>query len=227
MSNIKIAIDGPAGAGKSTIAKYIAEKLQYTYIDTGAMYRAVGFFALQNNLAFDEASLNNVIDKIDIDIFYLNGKQHIKLLGEDITDKIRSQQVSMAASDVAKIKSVRLKLVEIQRKLAEKYNVIMDGRDIGTYVLPDAQIKIFLTADVADRAKRRYDELIQKGDNVTFDYVLEDMKKRDYNDSNREFAPLRKAEDAVEVETTGFELDKSIEIIYSIIIDKIGNIQIK
>ena len=223
MANYSIAIDGPGGAGKSTIAKIIAKKLGIIYIDTGAMYRAVGLFAVRRGIdTLDSDALSEVLDEIDIDIENTDGEMHIFLCGEDVSDKIRTPEISMAASNVARSVPVRLKLVELQRKLAKKTSVIMDGRDIGSYVLPNAEAKIYLTADVEDRAKRRYDELILKGEKVEFDDVLEDMKKRDFNDSNREFAPLCKAEDAILVNTTGFELEESVEKLFEIIMSIIA-----
>ena len=223
MANYSIAIDGPGGAGKSTIAKIIAKKLGIIYIDTGAMYRAVGLFAVRRGIdTLDSDALSEVLDEIEIDIENSGGEMHIFLCGEDVSDKIRTPEISMAASNVARSVPVRLKLVELQRKLAEKTSVIMDGRDIGSYVLPNADAKIYLTADVEDRAKRRYDELILKGEKVEFDDVLEDMKKRDFNDSNREFAPLCKAEDAILVNTTGLELEDSVEKLFEIIMSIIA-----
>ncbi|MBR6524244.1 MAG: (d)CMP kinase [Clostridia bacterium] len=218
-----IAIDGPGGAGKSTIAKIIAKKLGCVYIDTGAMYRAVGLFAVRKGINTENADeLEKVLGEIEIDIENRGGEMRIFLCGEDVSDKIRTPEISMAASNVARAVPVRLKLVELQRKLAEKSNVIMDGRDIGSYVLPDADAKIYLTADVEDRAKRRYDELILKDDTIKLEDVLEDMKKRDYNDSHREFAPLCKAEDALLVDTTGLELNQSVEKLFNIIMSIIG-----
>lgn len=223
MANYSIAIDGPGGAGKSTIAKIIAKKLGIIYIDTGAMYRAVGLFAVRKGIdTLDSDALKKVIDDIEIDIENTGGEMHIFLCGEDVSNKIRTPEISMAASNVARAVPVRLKLVELQRKLAEKTSVIMDGRDIGSYVLPNADVKIYLTADVEDRARRRYDELILKGSAVKFEDVLEDMKKRDYNDSNREFAPLCKAEDALFVDTTGLELEESVEKLFNIVMSKIA-----
>lgn len=217
-----IAIDGPGGAGKSTIAKIIAKKLGCVYIDTGAMYRAVGLFATRRGIDTNDAeALEKVMNEIEIDIENKGGEMHIFLCGEDVSDKIRTPEISMAASNVAKAVPVRLKLVELQRKLAEKSNVIMDGRDIGSYVLPNADVKIYLTADVEARAKRRYDELNEKGEKVELSDVLEDMKKRDFNDSNREFAPLCKAEDAILADTTGIGLEESIEMIYEIIMNNL------
>lgn len=218
MANYSIAIDGPGGAGKSTIAKIIAKKLGIIYIDTGAMYRAVGLFAVRKGIdTLDSDALSSVLEEVDIDIENTGGEMRIFLCGEDVSDKIRTPEISMAASNVARSVPVRLKLVELQRKLAEKTSVIMDGRDIGSYVLPNANAKIYLTADVEDRAKRRYDELVLKGEKVDFEDVLEDMKKRDFNDSNRDFAPLCKAEDAVLVNTTGLKLEDSVEKLFEII----------
>ena len=218
-----IAIDGPGGAGKSTIAKIIAKKLGCIYIDTGAMYRAVGLFAVRKGIdTLNAGELEKVLGEIEIDIENIGGEMHIFLCGEDVSDKIRTPEISMAASDVARAVPVRLKLVELQRKLAEKNNVIMDGRDIGSYVLPDADVKIYLTADAEDRAQRRYDELILKGQQVEYADILADMKQRDYNDSHREFAPLCRAEDALLVDTTGFELEESVEKLFNIIMSKIA-----
>ena len=219
MKTVSVAIDGPSGAGKSTIAKAAAKRLGFTYIDTGAMYRTVALYALENGIDTKnkDGALETALPNITIDISYQDGNQHIFLNGEDVSEQIRTPQVSMGASDVATVPAVRLKLVELQRALARRQNVIMDGRDIGTYVLPDAEIKIFLTADVEDRARRRYEELIQKGNSVRFEDVLEDMKQRDRNDSARAFAPLRQAEDAERIDTTGASLDESVERILSFI----------
>ena len=223
MANYSIAIDGPGGAGKSTIAKIIAKKLGCVYIDTGAMYRAVGLFAVRKGIdTLDADALEKVLGEIEIDIENIGGEMKIFLCGEDVSDKIRTPEISMAASNVARAVPVRLKLVELQRKLAQKSSVIMDGRDIGSYVLPNADAKIYLTADVEDRAKRRYDELILKGQQVDYDEVLEDMKKRDFNDSNRDFAPLCKADDALLVDTTGLELEQSVEKLFEIIMSIIA-----
>ena len=219
MKTVSVAIDGPSGAGKSTIAKAAAKRLGFTYIDTGAMYRTVALYALENGVDTKnkDGALETALPNITIDISYQDGNQHIFLNGEDVSEQSRTPQVSMGASDVATVPAVRLKLVELQRALARRQNVIMDGRDIGTYVLPDAEIKIFLTADVEDRARRRYEELIQKGNSVRFEDVLEDMKQRDRNDSARAFAPLRQAEDAERIDTTGASLDESVERILSFI----------
>ncbi len=219
MKTISIAIDGPAGAGKSTISKTVAKELGFTYIDTGAMYRAVALYALTQGMDTKntDGALARALDGVTIDLAYQDGAQRIYLNGGDVSEAIRTPKVSMGASDVATVPAVRLKLVELQRALAKRQNVIMDGRDIGTYVLPDADIKIYLTADVEDRAKRRFDELSAKGTEVSFEEVLEDMKKRDLNDSTRDFAPLRRAEDAALIDTTGASLAESVNKILTYI----------
>ena len=219
MKTVSVAIDGPSGAGKSTIARAVAKRLGFTYIDTGAMYRTVALYALENGIDTKnkDGALETALPNITIDIAYQDGIQHIFLNGEDVSEQIRTPQVSMGASDVAAVPAVRLKLVEVQRALARRQNVIMDGRDIGTYVLPDAEIKIFLTAEAEDRARRRYEELLQKGSGVRFEDVLEDMKQRDKNDAGRTFAPLCQAEDAERIDTTGASLDESVERILSFI----------
>ncbi len=223
MNNIKIAIDGPSGAGKSTIAKELSRRLGFVYIDTGAMYRAVGLYVVEAGVSInDEAGVCALLDEIDIDIYYKDGLQHINLCGRDVTGLIRTPEISMAASKVSSYPQVRVKLVAMQQKLAEKYNVIMDGRDIGTCVLPDANVKIFLTAGAEVRAKRRYDELVEKGQTVEFEQVLEDMKKRDYDDSHRAASPLKKADDAIELDTSDMPLDKAIQEVNRIISERTG-----
>lgn len=219
MSTIQIAIDGPAGAGKSTISKVAASRLGFIYIDTGAMYRAVALYAIWQGVDTknDPEGVVRLLDEISIDIAHSEDGQRIFLNSKDVSEEIRTPQVSVGASDVAVIPEVRLKLVELQRALAKKENVIMDGRDIGTYVLPHAQLKIFLTASPEDRAQRRYAELIGKGQNVSFGEVLKDIMYRDKNDSEREFAPLRVAEDAVVLDTTGNDLETSINLVIDVI----------
>lgn len=215
---MRVAIDGPAGAGKSSIAKAVSKKLGFVYIDTGAMYRAVGVYAIENGIEINaENFTDEVLDKIKIDIAYVDGTQRIYLLGEDVSQRIREADVSIAASNVAVIPAVRLKLVELQRTLAEKTSVIMDGRDIGTYVLPDAEVKIFLTASSDVRAKRRLLEMQEKGMEADFETVKRDIEYRDKNDSEREFAPLRKAEDAILVDTSDMTIEQVIDRIIEII----------
>lgn len=203
-----IAIDGPAGAGKSTIAKHLAKKLNILYLDTGAMYRAFALKVLESGLNPEsESDIDSIIDDTDIDVQYEDGVQTVYLDSVNVTDKIRTEEISKAASSVATIPKVRLKLVDIQRSIGMKTSLVMDGRDIGTYVLPDASLKIFLTATAEERARRRHNELTEKGVNTSYTEVLNDIKARDNNDSKREFAPLRKADDAVLIDST----DKTIE----------------
>lgn len=222
MKNINIAIDGPAGAGKSTIAKRAAAELGFIYVDTGALYRTVGVFAREEGVRFDDLdSLKKLLDKTEVKLKYEDGVQKVYCNGEDYSGKIRTPEASLAASDISKIPMVRDYLLSLQRDIAGENDCIMDGRDIGTVVLPDAQIKIFLTADVEERAQRRFAELTQKGEKVEFDDVLEDMKKRDYQDSHREVAPLKPAEDSVIVNTTGFELEDSVNLMLKTIKERL------
>lgn len=215
---MKVAIDGPAGAGKSSIAKAVSKKLGFVYIDTGAMYRAVAVYAIENGIEIKEENFTQeVLDDIKIDIAYEDGTQKIYLLGKDVSERIREADVSIGASNVAVIPAVRLKLVELQRTLAEKTSVIMDGRDIGTYVLPDAEVKIFLTASSDVRAKRRLLEMKEKGMEADFETVKRDIEYRDKNDSEREFAPLKRAEDAVLVDTSDMTIEEVIDRITGII----------
>jgi len=212
MRKIKVAVDGPAGAGKSTISKKVAERLNLIYIDTGAMYRAVGLYVLRKNISTtDNEAVSALLNEIDIDIAHGENGQLVFLNGEDVTGKIRTPEVSMAASNVSAIPEVRIKLVEMQRALAESKSVIMDGRDIGSHVLPDADIKIFLTASVEERARRRYIELTEKGEKCSFDAVKEEMELRDKNDSTRAVSPLIIAEGAVVIDTTNLTPEQSID----------------
>ena len=202
-----IAVDGPAGAGKSTVSKIVAKKLSYTYIDTGAMYRAVGLKVLIRGGNFDE---NFIVDTArDIDI-KLDASGKVFLDGDDITQKIRTPEIGKAASDVAKIGFVRKKLTELQRDMAAQGSVVMDGRDIGTQVLPNADLKIFLTASVDERARRRFDELKAKGHAAEFDTIREEIILRDKQDSQREIAPLKQAEDAILLDTTDLSIDEVV-----------------
>lgn len=204
-----IAIDGPAGAGKSTIAKAIAQKLAYTYIDTGAMYRAVALAALRAGVAVDDAAgLEAIAAAADIDMQMQSGANRIFLNGEDVTDAVRRPEVGAAASPVSAVGGVREHLVAAQRKLAGRGGVVMDGRDIGTVVLPAADCKIFLTADLDERVERRYAELVAKGLSTTREEVREDISTRDWRDTHRENSPLKQADDAVLLDSTGMTIDE-------------------
>ena len=214
---MNIAIDGPAGAGKSTIAKLVAKELDYIYVDTGAMYRAIALYFLNNNIDYsDDSAVSKACDNINIEINYEDGVQQVYLNEENVSKEIRMEQVGNMASKVAAKKPVRDLLLQLQRNIASSNNVIMDGRDIGTFVLPNAQVKIYLTASVDTRAKRRYDELVTKGENPDIDRIREDIKQRDYQDMNREIAPLKQADDAIYLDTS----DMSIEQVVAYICEK-------
>ncbi len=219
---MKIAIDGPAGAGKSTMAKLVAKELGLVYIDTGAMYRCAALYFIREGVDIKNEKEKVIanLDKINIEISHIDHEQHIFLNGEDVSSKIRTPEVSVGASEIAVIPEVRLKLVDIQRQNAEKTDVIMDGRDIGTYVLPDAEVKIFLTATVEERAKRRCLELQEKGIDSNYEEVKNDMIYRDKNDSSRAFAPLKPAEDSVMLDSTQYSIEEVVEIIKKIIKDR-------
>ena len=218
---INVAIDGPAGAGKSTISRSAANELGFIYVDTGALYRAVGVNALRNKIDTKDAEkVRKSLESITVELKFVDGVQHVFLNGEDVSEEIRLPEASMAASNVSAIPCVREFLFDLQRDIASKNNCIMDGRDIGTVVLPDAQIKIFLTASPEIRAMRRFKELQEKGAKDTYEEVLSDLKIRDYNDSHREIAPLKPAEDSVTVDTSGFSLEQSINKIVSVIKEK-------
>lgn len=222
MKNIAVAVDGPAGSGKSTVAKLIAKNMNIVYIDTGAMYRTVGLYCIENGIDTEnEKAVESVLDNIKMDIKANIDGQTIFLNGEDVTLKVRTQEAGKAASHVAAILAVREKLVEIQRNMAKGTSVIMDGRDIGTNVLPNSEVKIFLNASVEERAIRRVGELKALGENPDFDEVKEQIKKRDYNDINREHNPLKKADDAIEIDTTGMTINEVTEKISNIIKEKI------
>lgn len=215
---INIAIDGPAGAGKSTIAKLIAKEKGFIYLDTGAMYRSLAVYALENGVdPLDEKAVDKLIVGVNMDIKYIDGVQHIIVCGEDVTSKIRENHVSKAASDISAHPSVRIKLVELQREFAKNHDVVLDGRDIGTFVLPDTPYKFYLTASEEVRAMRRVKDLAERGQTVEFNTVLEEIKQRDYNDSHRQFAPLRQADDAVFIDSS----DMSIEEVKNYILSKI------
>lgn len=202
--SINIAVDGPAGAGKSSIARAVAEEIGYIYVDTGALYRSIALYAIENKL--DNDSLIKSLDKINIRLEFIDKCQHVILNDNDVSDKIRTPEVSMGASRVSAIPKVREFLFELQKKIAEENNIIMDGRDIGTVVLPNADLKVFLTASAEERASRRFKEMTDSS--ITYEQVLEDIKQRDYNDMNREIAPLKQAEDAVLLDTTGMTIDE-------------------
>ncbi len=216
---INIAIDGPSGAGKSSIAKAVSAKLGYLYIDTGAMFRSLAYKALSLGIDIpnEHDALNKMLSETTLSIERIDGIQHMILDDCDITDKIRTPKVSKAASDIAVIDFIRAWLLDLERSLAKKNNCIMDGRDIGTHVLPDADVKIFLTASAEVRAERRLKELKEKGIDVSFDEVLAEMKYRDKQDSEREVAPLKKADDAILADTSDKSFDESVELILDII----------
>ncbi len=217
LSKISIAIDGPAGAGKSTIAKIVSRSLGIIYLDTGAMYRAVALKAIRKGVdTLDREKLASLVKDINIRIVHNGDEQQIFLDGEDVSEKIRTPEVSIGASNVGTIPEVRMKMVELQRSIAAQNSVVMDGRDIGTYVLPDADFKFFLTASLEERAKRRFNEQQERGlQDVCFEEVLKDMDYRDKNDSSRAFAPLCKAEDAILLDTTDLNIEQVADKILS------------
>ena len=213
-----IAIDGPAGAGKSTIAKKLAKDLGYIYVDTGAMYRAMAYYFLMNNIKSDDVEMiSKACQNVEISIVYKDGEQQVILNGDNVTGMLRTEEIGSMASKTSKYAAVRRKLVELQRELAKKTDVIMDGRDIGTTVLPDAFCKIYLTASVDARAKRRYDELAQKGEKCDYDIIKKDIEQRDYQDMHREISPLKQADDAVLVDTSDMNIEQVVECIENII----------
>ncbi len=218
-----VAIDGPAGAGKSTISKAAAVKLGYIYIDTGALYRTVGVNALRKGIDVKDNSavVSTLSDDLKIELKYINGEQRMFLNGEDVSKEIRTPEASMAASAVSAVPEVRRYLFDLQKNLAKNNNCVMDGRDIGTVVLPDADVKIFLTASPEARAKRRHLELMEKGVDAKYEDVLADIIERDYNDSHRATAPLKQADDAILADTSDLNLQESIELIIRIIEGKI------
>lgn len=221
---ISIAIDGPSGAGKSTISRKAAEKFGFIYVDTGAIYRTIGLATKIRGVSLDNtAAVIELLPTLEIELKYNDaGEQHMYLDGNDVSRDIRLPEVSMLASKVSAIPAVREFLVDMQRGMAEKYDVIMDGRDIGTVILPNADLKIFLTADVRDRARRRYEELRAKGMEKPFDEVLAEMEKRDEQDTQRAAAPLKAADDAVLLDTSGNTLEESIDEVCRLISEKTG-----
>lgn len=221
--SIAIAIDGPAGAGKSTIARLAAKELGYIYVDTGALYRTIGLAAFRRDLtADDKEQIIAMLPEIKVELAFNERQEQIVLLdGEDVSGLIRTPEISMMASAVSAIPEVRAYLLDLQRDMAHTNNVIMDGRDIGTVVLPDAQIKIFLSASPECRARRRYDELIEKGMDVKYEDILSDVIARDYADSHRDIAPLKPADDAISVDTSGEDLETSVNKLLGIMRDKL------
>lgn len=221
--SIAIAIDGPAGAGKSTIAKTAAKELGFIYVDTGALYRAIGLFCSRRGVDTENAeAVISLLKALTVELSFNDDNEQIVLLnGENVSSLIRTPEVSMYASNVSKIPKVRAFLLDLQRNMAHTQNVIMDGRDIGTVVLPDAKVKIFLTASPEIRAKRRYVEFVEKGMTVNYDDVLNEVITRDYNDSHREIAPLKPADDSVTLDTSDLDLEQSVQAILSIIKENI------
>ncbi|MBR4031449.1 MAG: (d)CMP kinase [Clostridia bacterium] len=226
MKKIAVAIDGPGGAGKSTISKEIAKRLGIIYVDTGALYRTVGYYAREHGLSVDEARVSDkitpMLDGINIEIRYVDGAQHVILNGEDLGDKIRQPDISMYASACSSVGNVRAFLLETQKKLARENSVIMDGRDIGTVILPDADVKIFLTASEQARATRRYKELVAKGADVKYEDVLSELVERDRADSSRDVAPLKPADDAHLFDNSEYDFEQSVEYIIKVITEKTG-----
>ena len=217
-----IAIDGPSGAGKSSLSRAAAKKLGFMYIDTGALYRTIGLYVYQNNISVDdESAVALALSDIDINIDFIDGYQHVFLNGKDVSEEIRIHEVSDYTSKVSAFASVREFLLKAQRELAEKYDVIMDGRDIGSVVLPHAELKIYLTASAQERAKRRFDELMSKGQNVKYETVLHDVIERDLRDMNRKTAPLKIADGAVVVDTTGNTFEQSLQALLDVIKEKL------
>lgn len=220
-----IAIDGPAGAGKSTIARAAASKLGFIYVDTGALYRSIGLYCLNNNIeTTDKTGVERILPDISVQLKYLDGAQRVILNDNDVSEEIRKPECSMAASNVSAIPVVREFLFELQRKMARENDVIMDGRDIGTVILPDAEVKIFLTASPEERANRRFKELVEKGNNPDYDELLKEINQRDYNDMHRETAPLKQADDAILFDTTTLGKDEVVDELLKIISEKLGDI---
>ena len=218
---MNIAIDGPAGAGKSTIARLAAKELGFIYVDTGAMYRAIALYLLDNKTdIYDEVALKNALDNIHINIVYEAGVQHVFLDLQDVSTEIRSEKVGNMASTSSALPPVREKLLDLQRDIAAKNDVIMDGRDIGTNILPNAELKIYLTASVDVRAKRRYDELKLKGENPDLEEIKKGIETRDYQDMNRDIAPLKQAEDAVYIDSSDLTIAEVVDKIIDLVKNK-------
>lgn len=217
---VSIALDGPSGAGKSTVAKALAKKLGYIYVDTGAMYRTIALFTLRNNVdPSDENAVCTLLPSLSLEVKYIDGSQRMFMCGEDVSDKIRTNEISMGASKVSAIPAVREFLLELQRDMAKTNNVIMDGRDIGTVILPNATVKFFMNASDDAKARRRYEELIEKGENITLEEVKKTMAERDKNDSTRKIAPAIPAKDAIMLDNSD-SLEKTLETAINIIMEK-------
>lgn len=217
-----VAIDGPSGAGKSSVAKKIAENFKIMYLDTGALYRAIGYYFIRNNLDYKNGKMvEENLNKISLDIKFSDGKQIVFINGEDVTSKIRTNEVSMAASAISSVKATREFLMDTQREIAKKNSVVMDGRDIGTVILPKADVKIFLTASLEERTRRRFEELNKVNNNIKYEEVFNQMRERDFNDTNRKVAPLRPAEDAVIFDSTKLEFEQVVSELTNIIKEKL------
>lgn len=220
---ISVAIDGPSGAGKSSLAKRLAKELGYLYVDTGAMYRAIGLYAKRAGAdTKDAAAVEALLPLVRVELKYVDGAQRVLLCGEDVSEAIRAEEIGMAASDVSAHPAVRRFLLDTQRNMALTHDLLMDGRDIGTVILPNATVKIFLTASPEARAKRRMLELQQKGQPAEYETVLEDIRRRDWQDTHRETAPLKQAEDAVLVDTSELDFEESFRALKRLILDRVG-----
>ncbi len=212
-----IAIDGPAGSGKSTTSKLVAKKLGISHLDTGSMYRAITVHFIKNNYSLDDIDVSSVMDSIDLEISDSSDKESVFLNGEDVTDKLRSNEVSRLVSDVSSIKEIRAKMVQIQRSISSNKSIVIDGRDIGTVVFPDAKFKFFITASIESRAQRRFNELKDSDLNITLEQIEEDIRLRDHFDTTRDNSPLKKAEDAIIVDTTHLDISGQVNMILEII----------
>lgn len=225
MKHFSIAIDGPSGAGKSTMAKMLAKELRFIYVDTGAMYRGVGLYIYNNGInSKDRETIIEQLPNISVKIVYADNEQRVLLNGEDVSGLIRNEKIGRYASDCSAIKEVREHLLSLQRDMGKSNDIIMDGRDIGTVVLPCATLKIFLVADLRDRAQRRYDEMRLKGMECTYEEILKQMAERDYNDMSRAVAPLRAAEDAITVDTTGISIDEVYNMLLRLVKERLNNV---